>query len=274
MAPGDSLAALRRRAAVLHDRRPQDEADGPRKAPIYQSVAVSHGGNPTGTVERLLASYGVPPPTAGNRVELVTSGVDAYLRIIRLIEQARSTIHITTYILGSDEGSQALICLPDSPRGRGRDGALLLDDVGSLACCDAGLLAPLIEAGAEVAYFMPMIHIPFRGRANLQEPSQADHCRRPNRPDGRHEPCVALYRAARLSGSVARSVDGRGRTGGFGDGSGFRVGLAIHDRPRSGSRPMRPVTSPARRAWNRAWSRWCPAVPTSPATRFMNRSWH
>lgn len=138
-----------------------------RKAPIYQAAAVSHGGNPTGTVDRLLASYGVPPPTAGNRVELVTSGVDAYLRIIRLIEQARATIHITTYILGSDEGSEALISSLTRRAAEGVAVRLLLDDVGSWRL-RRRLLAPLIEAGAEVAYFMPMIHFPFRGRANLR----------------------------------------------------------------------------------------------------------
>jgi cardiolipin synthase A/B len=138
-----------------------------RKAPIFHPSGDSHGGNQSGTVERLLASYGVPPPTAGNRVELITSGIDAYQKVIGLIEHARSTIHITTYILGCDEGSQALItCLTR----RAADGVtvrLLLDDVGSWRV-RRRTLAPLIEAGAEVAYFMPMIHIPFRGRANLR----------------------------------------------------------------------------------------------------------
>ena len=44
---------------------------------------------------------------------------------------------------------------------------LLLDDVGSWRV-RRRFLAPLIEAGAQVAYFMPMLHIPFRGRANLR----------------------------------------------------------------------------------------------------------
>ena len=36
--------------------------------------------------ERLLASYGVPPPSSGNCFELVPSGVTAYERIVALIE--------------------------------------------------------------------------------------------------------------------------------------------------------------------------------------------
>ena len=62
-----------------------------------------------GGTERLLASYGVPPARAGNRIELVTSGTDAYRRILRMIERGQSTIHITTYILGRDDGSRALL---------------------------------------------------------------------------------------------------------------------------------------------------------------------
>ena len=102
-----------------------------KKKPIYHPATGSHGGGPDDNVERLLASYGVPPASAGNRVELITSGVDAYERVMRLIEEARSTIHITTYILGRDEGSQALVDLLTRRAAEGVAVRLLLDDVGS-----------------------------------------------------------------------------------------------------------------------------------------------
>jgi cardiolipin synthase len=138
-----------------------------RKAPIFQPTFNAHGHHQSGTVERLLDSYGVPPSTSGNRVEVITSGVAAYQQVISLIEQARFAIHITTYILGTDQGSQALIeCLTRRAR-NGVSVRLLLDDVGSWRV-KRRMLAPLVEAGAQVAYFMPMIHIPFRGRANLR----------------------------------------------------------------------------------------------------------
>ncbi len=44
---------------------------------------------------------------------------------------------------------------------------LLIDDIGSWRVRRRSLAA-LIGAGAEVAYFMPMLHIPLRGRANLR----------------------------------------------------------------------------------------------------------
>ena len=138
-----------------------------KKKPIYHPAIGSHGGGPHDNVERLLDSYGVPPASAGNMVELITSGVDAYERVMRLIEEARSTIHVTTYILGRDEGSRALVELMTRRAAEGVAVRLLLDDVGSWRVRRRHL-APLINAGAQVAYFMPMLHIPFRGRANLR----------------------------------------------------------------------------------------------------------
>ncbi len=44
---------------------------------------------------------------------------------------------------------------------------LLLDDVGSWKI-GRRYLAPLLKEGARVAYFMPVLHVPFRGRANLR----------------------------------------------------------------------------------------------------------
>jgi cardiolipin synthase A/B len=138
-----------------------------RKKPIFHPMLNPHGGDQCGTVERLLASYGVPAPTGGNRLELVTSGVDAYEQVMRLCEQARATIHIATYILGRDSGTQALVDCLTRRAAEGVSVRLLLDDVGSWRV-RRRFLTPLIEAGAQVAYFMPMLHIPFRGRANLR----------------------------------------------------------------------------------------------------------
>ena len=138
-----------------------------KKKPIYHPTTGSHGDSSHDNVGRLLDSYGVPPASAGNRVELVTSGVDAYERVMRMIDAARSTIHITTYILGRDEGSQALVDLLTRRAAEGVAVRLLLDDVGSWRIRRRHL-APLINAGGQVAYFMPMLHIPFRGRANLR----------------------------------------------------------------------------------------------------------
>jgi cardiolipin synthase len=139
-----------------------------RKERIYSLPPGSGAGdNPGEGTERLLASYGVPPARAGNRFELVCDGAVAYDQVVHLIDAARGTIHITTYILGGDEGSQAVI---DHLTRRAADGVavrLLIDDVGSWRLRRRSL-SRLIAAGAEVAFFMPVLHVPFRGRANLR----------------------------------------------------------------------------------------------------------
>ena len=137
-----------------------------RKAPIYRGSSVPPGGGPDGAVERLLMSYGVSPPSTGNCFELVPSGVDAYQRIVELIESAQSNIHIATYILGSDQGSRNLVECLTRKANQGIAVRVLIDSLGSWRI-RRRFLAPLIAAGGEVASFMPVLNV-FRGRANLR----------------------------------------------------------------------------------------------------------
>ncbi len=136
------------------------------KQPIYQASTTRTGIDPDGAVGRLLASYGVPPPSTGNCLELVSSGEEAYRRVVDLVNRARSTIHITTYILGRDKGSRALVeCL----RRKAAEGVavrVLIDSLGSWRI-GRRFLASLVAAGGQVASFMPVLNL-FRGRANLR----------------------------------------------------------------------------------------------------------
>ena len=122
-------------------------------------------------IERVLLSQGVHPATAGNRVELVCDGVSAYEHLVRLIDAAERSIHINTYILGRDPVGAALVARLAQRASEGIAVRLLLDDVGSWRV-GRHFTAPLVEAGAEVAHFMPVVHIPFRGRTTLRNHSK------------------------------------------------------------------------------------------------------
>jgi cardiolipin synthase A/B len=137
-----------------------------RKERIYQTSTAAGSGNCDGAADRLLASYGVPPPSGGNCIELVPSGVTAYERVVELIQSARSSIQITTYILGSDQGSKDLVGCLTRKAAEGVAVRVLIDSLGSWRL-RRGFLAPLVAAGGEVASFMPVLNI-FRGRANLR----------------------------------------------------------------------------------------------------------
>src|SRR5262249_6952063 len=82
-------------------------------------------------------------------------------------DDAGESIEITTFILGTDAVGQALIERLARRAAEGIAVRLLLDAVGSWRV-RRRFLNPLAAASARVAFFMPVIHIPFRGRANLR----------------------------------------------------------------------------------------------------------
>jgi cardiolipin synthase len=137
------------------------------KARVYDRSLPAPPGLLDSDTERFLLSYGVPPATSGNKVELLTGGENAFARLMKIIDQAHTTIHITTYILGRGEVGKQIVANLAEKAAQGVTVRLLLDDVGSWRV-GRRFLRPLLDAHARVAYFMPMLHIPFRGRANLR----------------------------------------------------------------------------------------------------------
>ncbi len=137
------------------------------KAQIYKGEGTIRHDQLGGATERILQSYGVPPATAGNRVHLIVDAQEAYERVIEFIDQAKQTIHITTYILGTDPVGKAIV---ERLAKRAREGIqvrLLLDSVGSWRV-GRRFVAPLTAAGGTVGFFMPMFRLPTRSRANLR----------------------------------------------------------------------------------------------------------
>jgi cardiolipin synthase len=138
-----------------------------KKASVYDRAHSPPLNQVEPSTERLLLSYGVPPARAGNRIELLTRGEEAFQHLVRIIDQAESSIHITTYILGRDDVGAELVARLARQAAKGVKVRLLLDSVGSWRI-GRRFLAPLLKEGARVAFFMPVLHIPFRGRANLR----------------------------------------------------------------------------------------------------------
>ena len=102
-----------------------------KKAQVYDRTQPHPPSQFDSDTERFLLSYGVPPASDGNCVELLTRGEEAFERIYQIIEEATSTIHITTYILGRDDVGDALIALLARKASSGVSVRLLLDSVGS-----------------------------------------------------------------------------------------------------------------------------------------------
>jgi cardiolipin synthase A/B len=107
------------------------------------------------------------PLRGGNGISLIATGDTAYAALIDLIEHAQKSIDITTFILGNDATGAAVLAALTRKAKQGVAVCMLLDALGSFRVSKK-MLAPLLAAGGRCAFFMPMMHIPFRGRANLR----------------------------------------------------------------------------------------------------------
>ncbi|MGD8446351.1 MAG: phospholipase D-like domain-containing protein [Desulfobacterales bacterium] len=113
------------------------------------------------------AGDGFFPPTASNHITFLPDGEQAFETILDLIQNARNSVYIATFILGKDETGRAIVQALAQKATQGLKVCLLLDALGSVRTSKK-FLSPLLEAGGRVAFFMPMVHWPFRGRANLR----------------------------------------------------------------------------------------------------------
>ena len=107
------------------------------------------------------------PRRERNHVTMLPTGEDAFQTLIREIEQAQQSIYITTFIFGNDVTGQAILKALSRKAHEGVEVCLLLDALGSWNI-SRHFLSAFHAAGGKYAFFMPMLHLPFRGRANLR----------------------------------------------------------------------------------------------------------
>ncbi len=118
-------------------------------------------------VAQAAVSAGAPLPISGNSIRFLTNGEDAYGTLEYHIRNAKSTIHLNTFILGRDDTGRRIRRLLATRAREGIKVRLLLDSVGSMF--SSGLFVnPLRRAGGEVAKFMPVLPFTSRGSANLR----------------------------------------------------------------------------------------------------------
>ena len=110
---------------------------------------------------------GIFPPSAHTHITFLPEGEQAFEATIDLIDNARNSVYIATFILGKDETGSAIVQTLAKKASQGLKVCLLIDALGSVRISKK-FLSPLTEPGGRVAFFMPMVHWPFRGRANLR----------------------------------------------------------------------------------------------------------
>ena len=111
--------------------------------------------------------HGVFRPYGKNSTALLSDGVHAFHETIRLIEEAQESVYLATFILGKDRTGSWLVEALAAKASEGVRVRLLMDALGSMKI-NRRFVRHLTAAGGKVAFFMPMMRLPFRGRANLR----------------------------------------------------------------------------------------------------------
>ncbi|MCC7083957.1 MAG: cardiolipin synthase [Pirellulales bacterium] len=108
------------------------------------------------------------PPTMNNRVQLLIDAAETYPAIEAAIRAAREHVHLAFYIWNDDAtGRSWRDLLIDTVR-RGVKVRLLLDGLGSRFAVRRHLMRPLVEAGGEVAVFLPLTLFSLRPTINFR----------------------------------------------------------------------------------------------------------
>ncbi|WP_456451921.1 phospholipase D-like domain-containing protein [Hydrogenimonas sp.] len=120
-------------------------------------------------IERLLFANAIPPATSDNAFALYDTPQSAYDAMRYHIATARQSIDICTYELILDATIRPLL---EALAQRAREGVrvrLLLDSIGAARLYFfPSRLRFLEEAGVQIAWFMPFLHLPTRNFVNLR----------------------------------------------------------------------------------------------------------
>jgi cardiolipin synthase len=108
-----------------------------------------------------------PNLTSADEVVWLDDGQKAYEAFLREIRSARRSIRIVTFVIGDDPTGRSLLEAMTERAAAGVEVLLLLDDFLRYHA-PAPLLRALEAAGGKVRRFMPLLHVPFRGRGNLR----------------------------------------------------------------------------------------------------------
>lgn len=160
----------------LSDRKFQTRLQ--KKKALYSPSAPVAGGE-SGAIEKILASDGVPPPRLHQNTRLLPSGEEAYSKIVEMIDSARSSIHLTTYIFADDDVGKSLIALLEKKAQSGVAVRILMDSFGNLLA-KRSIFDSLRQKNGDVAYFNPVFHAPIGGRFNFRNHRKlliVDSCR-------------------------------------------------------------------------------------------------
>ena len=139
----------------------------PEKYPDSFSVSGDEIAPSLNRISELMVRTGAYFPVTGNHCQVIDDGVEAYRVLTELIEEAETSIEITTFILGRDEVGRRLVALLARKARQGVKVKLLLDALGCFLT-KGRFVQPLRDAGGQVGIFLPLLPLRSRWAANLR----------------------------------------------------------------------------------------------------------
>ncbi len=117
--------------------------------------------------DKLLTSYGLAAPAAGNSIKLHANGEEAFADLIRLIDGAQHSISIQTFEMSNDAAGKVIVEHLIEKAKAGVRVRLLLDGLGAF-WMSIWALWRLRRAGGSTAFFLPVWRIALITRSNLR----------------------------------------------------------------------------------------------------------
>jgi cardiolipin synthase len=120
-------------------------------------------------IDLILRTNGIAGAIPGNHFAFFPDGIKAYDMLMHHIRGAEKEILISTYVFSTDEVARSIIDALEKKARQGVTVRILIDSAGSLPLyLFQWPLRGLKKAGAQVAFYMPLVARPFQNYINLR----------------------------------------------------------------------------------------------------------
>ena len=121
------------------------------------------------SIDGILRANGITGVSENNSFELITDNVKAFQALLQEIQNANSSISISTYVFKNDAMTKQLLAAMTDKALQGVHVRILIDSIGSyLIYFFQGAFKKLRKAGGEIHFFMPLLRMPYRNHINLR----------------------------------------------------------------------------------------------------------
>ena len=134
---------------------------------LAHARTIAHSADANAWPAEVAAALGQPCPATYRALCVHADGAESLRALLELIDGARHTLDVCSFMLGRDTVGKAVISHLAVRARAGVQVRLLLDGVGRMM---GGWpdLSPLVHAGVRVGLFAPLLHFNLSGRTNLR----------------------------------------------------------------------------------------------------------